>query len=170
MSSRKVRSKATPCLRILCCRGVPALVLTSRHDLALAAQLRARMPLSMREIVTAHSLAAQQARDAFEDHLNGNVASLHQPSLFPAAADSAPPAPSAFGFLQEDPTPQPASEPSAFDFLQTASVPTAGGEGLGADAAVIEPGAAMDIAADFQEYRAALECELCQWRVPAGTR
>jgi hypothetical protein len=120
------------------------------------------MPLSMREIVIEHSSAAQQARDAFEAFLSDNVSALQQlqlPSTATAAVDSAP---SAFGFLQEDPTPQPPSEPSAFGFLQEASAP----EAVVGNA--MEPEADIDLVADFQEYRAALECELCRWRVPSG--
>lgn len=106
---------------------------------AVEAELRARMPLSMRDIVAAHSTAAQQARDVFERHLEDNLNALQQ--------DTPAPAP---------------SEPSAFDFLQA---DTGGGSDAGARAGG-GTGLDVDIASDFQEYRAALECELCRWRVP----
>ena len=44
--------------------------------LQIEAQLRARMPISMREIVAAHSSAAQQAREAFEAHVERGVDAL----------------------------------------------------------------------------------------------
>ena len=133
-------------------------------------QLRERMPLSMRDIVAAHGSAAQQARDAFEAHLARNIDALRAASRPPAVTTAVPsafgfiqetsPVASAFGFLQGD------DEAAAASLLDTpvslvdAPVPS-GAENEGPRAMDI------DLHLDFQEYRAALECGLCRWRVPA---
>lgn len=121
----------------------------------------------MREIVAAHSAAAQQARDAFEEYLELHLHTLKQhnhlsQSSRETAASKSSTALSAFDFLQEE-APQEPPQPSAFGFLQESSAQNS----PAAPAAAPSEDAGVDIAGDFQEYRAALECELCRWRVPS---